>query len=329
MRHAAIVERRGLPGRSDRAAGAAGVLVEPSPRRPTERHDATGGRQRWRRRWDCCIRERWAPWWARACARAAPASCGRRRAAARPAGGAREAADLEDLGTLAAVVAASDVILSVCPPGSAMDVARLVAAAAVRRALRRRECRRPGDRAPRGGDRGRRRGRAGRRRHHRPAAPRRRDDPALPRRSAGRGGREPVQGQRPRGRRDAGRRRHGLGSQDGVRRVDEGLERSAHRRARARDPRGGRRRAPRRVGALPARPWRRARSPRSPPTRRRPGGSSARWRRSRRRSPPRGCRPGSTRRAPRSMAVSTATRTRRRRRRSPRWPRRSAPRRTA
>ena len=38
------------------------------------------------------------------------------------------AADLEDLGTLAAVVAASDVILSVCPPGSATDVARLVAA---------------------------------------------------------------------------------------------------------------------------------------------------------------------------------------------------------
>jgi 3-hydroxyisobutyrate dehydrogenase-like beta-hydroxyacid dehydrogenase len=37
------------------------------------------------------------------------------------------AAGLEDLGTLAAVVAASDVVLSVCPPGSAVDVARLVA----------------------------------------------------------------------------------------------------------------------------------------------------------------------------------------------------------
>jgi 3-hydroxyisobutyrate dehydrogenase-like beta-hydroxyacid dehydrogenase len=39
-----------------------------------------------------------------------------------------EAADLEDLGTLAAVVQASDVVVSVCPPGSATDVARLVAA---------------------------------------------------------------------------------------------------------------------------------------------------------------------------------------------------------
>jgi 3-hydroxyisobutyrate dehydrogenase-like beta-hydroxyacid dehydrogenase len=38
------------------------------------------------------------------------------------------AADLEDLGTLAAVVAASDVILSVCPPSAATDLARLVAA---------------------------------------------------------------------------------------------------------------------------------------------------------------------------------------------------------
>src|SRR5262245_37045496 len=38
------------------------------------------------------------------------------------------AAGLEDLGTLAAVVAASEVIVSVCPPGSATDVARLVAA---------------------------------------------------------------------------------------------------------------------------------------------------------------------------------------------------------
>ena len=38
------------------------------------------------------------------------------------------AAGLEDLGTLAAVIGASDVVLSVCPPDSATDVARLVAA---------------------------------------------------------------------------------------------------------------------------------------------------------------------------------------------------------
>jgi 3-hydroxyisobutyrate dehydrogenase-like beta-hydroxyacid dehydrogenase len=36
---------------------------------------------------------------------------------------------LEDLGAVAAVVAISDVVLSVCPPGSAADVARLVAGA--------------------------------------------------------------------------------------------------------------------------------------------------------------------------------------------------------
>jgi 3-hydroxyisobutyrate dehydrogenase-like beta-hydroxyacid dehydrogenase len=51
-------------------------------------------------------------------------SAGRSEASRRRA----RAADLEDLGTLAAVVKASDVILSVCPPGSAADVARLVAA---------------------------------------------------------------------------------------------------------------------------------------------------------------------------------------------------------
>ena len=51
-------------------------------------------------------------------------SAGRSEATRRRA----RAADLEDLGTLAAVVMASDVILSVCPPGSAADVARLVAA---------------------------------------------------------------------------------------------------------------------------------------------------------------------------------------------------------
>jgi 3-hydroxyisobutyrate dehydrogenase-like beta-hydroxyacid dehydrogenase len=38
------------------------------------------------------------------------------------------AAGLEDVGRLATVVAASEVVISVCPPGSATDVARLVAA---------------------------------------------------------------------------------------------------------------------------------------------------------------------------------------------------------
>ncbi len=39
-----------------------------------------------------------------------------------------KAAGLEDLGTLAAVVTASDVVFSVCPPGAATDLAQLVAA---------------------------------------------------------------------------------------------------------------------------------------------------------------------------------------------------------
>jgi 3-hydroxyisobutyrate dehydrogenase-like beta-hydroxyacid dehydrogenase len=52
-------------------------------------------------------------------------SAGRSQATSRRAA----AAGLEDLGSPAAVVQASHVILSVCPPGAAMDVARLVAAA--------------------------------------------------------------------------------------------------------------------------------------------------------------------------------------------------------
>jgi 3-hydroxyisobutyrate dehydrogenase-like beta-hydroxyacid dehydrogenase len=57
-------------------------------------------------------------------ARVAWASAGRSEASRRRA----RTAGLEDVGTLAGVVAASDVILSVCPPGSAIDVARQVAA---------------------------------------------------------------------------------------------------------------------------------------------------------------------------------------------------------
>ncbi len=53
------------------------------------------------------------------------ASAGRSQVTSRRAA----AAGLEDLGSPASVVQASDVILSVCPPGAATDVARLVAAA--------------------------------------------------------------------------------------------------------------------------------------------------------------------------------------------------------
>jgi len=55
-------------------------------------------------------------------------SAGRTEASRRRA----RAVGLEDLGTLAAVIAASDFVLSVCPPGSATEVARQVAAAGFR-----------------------------------------------------------------------------------------------------------------------------------------------------------------------------------------------------
>src|SRR5262249_584888 len=57
------------------------------------------------------------------------ASAGGREAPRRRA----RAAGLEALGTLAAVAGASDVVLSVCPPDSAADLAREVAAAGFRR----------------------------------------------------------------------------------------------------------------------------------------------------------------------------------------------------
>jgi 3-hydroxyisobutyrate dehydrogenase-like beta-hydroxyacid dehydrogenase len=61
-------------------------------------------------------------------ARVVWSSAGRSEASRRRA----RAADLEDLGTLRAVVAASDVVVSVCPPDSAADLARQVAAAGFR-----------------------------------------------------------------------------------------------------------------------------------------------------------------------------------------------------
>ena len=218
--------------------------------------NGTTERTRWRRRWDCCIPVRWAPWWGSACGEAARASCGPRRAAARPVAGAPRAAGLEDLGSLAAVVAAQRRRPLRLPAGLGDGPCAPGRGRAVPGPLRGRECRRPGDRAPRGRDRRRAGRRAGRRRHHRPAAPRAGSDAALPGRPARRRRGEPLQGERPRGHRDAGRHRHGLRPQDGVRRVDEGIERPPHGRARARDPRGRRRDAPRRVGALPARPRR-------------------------------------------------------------------------
>jgi 3-hydroxyisobutyrate dehydrogenase-like beta-hydroxyacid dehydrogenase len=61
-------------------------------------------------------------------ARVVWSSAGRSEASRRRA----RAADLEDLGTLTAVVAASDVVVSVCPPDAAAGLARQVAAAGFR-----------------------------------------------------------------------------------------------------------------------------------------------------------------------------------------------------
>ena len=108
-------------------------------------------------------------------------STGRSEASRRRA----RAAGLDDLGALAAVVAVSDVLLSVCPPGSATDVARLVAAARFgglyvdANAVAPATARDVGEIVGAGGRRLRRR------RHHRPAAPRVRRDPPLPGRPAG------------------------------------------------------------------------------------------------------------------------------------------------
>ena len=129
------------------------------PGRPRRVRRRLEERRRWRRAWGCCIRVRWAPWWARACARAASASSGRRRAAARPAAGALGPRTCDDLGTLAAVVAAMRRDPFRVPAGlGGRDVARVVAAERFRAPLRGRECRRPGHRAPRGADRRRRGG---------------------------------------------------------------------------------------------------------------------------------------------------------------------------
>ena len=210
------------------------------------------------------------------------------------------------------------------PPGGSDGRGPTGRGGPVRGTLRGRERRRARDRPRRRRDRRRDRRRLRRRRHHRPAAPPGRDDPTLPVRPAGRGGRRAVQGKRAGGRRDAGRRRRRLRPQDGVRRVDEGLERPPPRRAGAGDPRGHGRRRSAPSGSAPSPGSAPARRRPSPPTRGRPGASSGRWRRSPRRSRPPGCRPASTRRARSSTSGSAGTRTRRPCRRSRKWPTLSA-----
>ena len=149
------------------------------------------------------------------------------------------AAELDDAGTVAALAAASDVVLSVCPPHGALDIAREVAAAGFRGLYVDGNADRAGHRAD---DR--------RHRARRPAPPtwtaassaRRPTSPA-PRGSTSRA----PAAERDRGALRAGaagggradRRPHGgLGHQDGVRGVDEGLPGADHERARAGRRRG-------------------------------------------------------------------------------------------
>jgi hypothetical protein len=143
-------------------------------------------------------------------------------------------AGLEDLDTLAAVVAASEVVLSVCPPGSAVDVARLVAAERFQglyvdaNAVAPDTARRVGEIVTAAGAVLVDGGIIG------PPPRQDRKHAPLPLRAACRRGGGPLQGHRARGHRAAGRHRGRLGPQDGVRRMDEGLERAPDRRARAR-----------------------------------------------------------------------------------------------
>ena len=163
------------------------------------------------------------------------ASDGRSEATARRA----RAAGLQDAGTVAGLVARSDLVLSVVPaPRARRDGPRgrarsRVSTSTPMRSRRRRARRGPGDR------RGRRRA-LRRRRHHRPAAGGR------PTTRLYLAGGAPARGRRAALRRDRlstraslGRRdRRGLGAEDGLRRLDEGQRRAAARRPR---PRRGRR----------------------------------------------------------------------------------------
>ncbi len=207
------------------------------------------------------------------------------------------------------LVAKSSVILSICPPHAALDVARQVADAGYAGLLRRRQ--RDLGRDRRAGRRHRHRGgrHLRRRRDHRPAAGGRRAHPPLPVRPAGRRGPRPLQ---PLPARRTHRRRpavRGVDGQDGLRRLDQGQLSPAARGPRPRQ--GGRRRADAagRVVRCPRRPS--ASSP-SAPLRPRPpraGAGSPRWRRSPPPWRPPACRRASTRRPPTSTTAPPARET--------------------
>ena len=237
-----------------------------------------------------------------------------RRAAAGPLPGAAAAAGLEDLGTPASVVQASDVILSVCPPGAATDVARLVAAARFRglyvdaNAVAPATARAVGEIVGAtgadfvdGGIIGPPPRQAGTTRLYL-SGPRAGEVADLFKGSALEAIVMPGD----------------IGTASALKMAYAAWTKGssalllAVRALAIREGVDGRS-AP--SGSARSRASRPARSRPSPPTRRRPGASSARWRRSPGRSPPPGCRRASTRRALRSTSGSAGTRTRRRRRR--------------
>ena len=165
----------------------------------------------------------------------------------------RERADAAGLAGcgLAEMAARSDVIVSVCPPAAALDVARLVAGSAASTWMPTRSRRPPRVRWRRivtaggasyvdGGIIGHSPGGAG-------------VHPAVPVGSARRGG--PGAVRRHRGGRAAGRAAgHGVRGEDGVRVLDQGIGRAAAGGAGAGPGRGRRVRPARGVGHLPARP---------------------------------------------------------------------------
>ncbi len=225
-----------------------------------------------------------------------PAGRGPATRARAAAAGLTAAAGPDAAGQAADLARRAGIILSVCPPHAALEVARAVAAAGFTGTYVDANAISPGTAAPGAGDRRGGRGRLrGRRDHRPPAVPGARGGgqpgrhPAVPGgRTCGRGrgrprraGSGPLRGHRAdpgnSPQRQPGR---GLGPQDGLRLLDQGQRRAAAGRPGAGPGRGGGRTACWPSGRCPSRAWAAGRWGRPGPPRPRAGAGWARWRRS-------------------------------------------------
>ena len=182
---------------------------------------------------------------------------------------------MTDVDTLSALVERSRIILGVCPPHAATELARAVAGHRIFRCLCGRQRRVSGHRPGRPADRRGGRGVFCRRRNHRPAGPDARDDPPVSVRlrvCAGGGllSPRPARGVCPR--RPA---RGSFGTQDGIRGLDQGVGRPADRDPDPDHQRGSRRGADPRVGPVAGRVAQTVRPARCGPTPERRGVSAA------------------------------------------------------